>query len=151
MWLPILSLTSFHSLTPTAIGARKYSRAVQVAHVVGVINATGLNQEVVTIAVVGEEVYGGFGHLQDGRLIVFLPLGEAVIVEAEVASGKQAQNLAITGSRDGDCVHGLKSARQQQSSCRGLMARVEPIQVLRMFQVHIAPEYCSEQQERTAF
>ena len=67
---------------------------MQVSCVVGVINAAGLNHEIVPFLVGGEEFYCGFGHLQDGRLVAFVALGHAVMVIAQVTRGEQAQNLA---------------------------------------------------------
>lgn len=67
---------------------------------VGVINAARLDQEVVSFQVVGEELYGGFGHVQEGRLVAFLALGQAVVVITQVAGGKQAQDFAVATPRD---------------------------------------------------
>lgn len=58
---------------------------MKVSCVVGVINAAGLDQEVVSFRVAGEELYGGFGHVQEGRLVAFFALGQAVMVITQVA------------------------------------------------------------------
>ena len=91
--------TSFHCLNANVVVELKNSRAMQVSGVVGVINAAGLHQEVVTIVVIREKFYGSFGHLQNGRLIAFVALRQAVVVIAEVTRGKQTQHLAIAGSQ----------------------------------------------------
>lgn len=67
---------------------------------VGVINAASLDQEVVALGVAGKELYCAFNHLQDGRLVVFVALGPAVVVIAQVARRKQAQNLSLAGERN---------------------------------------------------
>ena len=92
--------TSFHCLNANVVVELKNSRAMQVSGVVGVINAAGLHQEVVTIVVIREKFYGSFGHLQNGRLIAFVALRQAVVVIAEVTRGKQAQHLAVAGSQN---------------------------------------------------
>lgn len=61
---------------------------------VGVVHSAGLDHEVVTVVVVGEEFDGGLCHLHDGGLIAIFVF-ETVMVVAEVARGEQAKHLTI--------------------------------------------------------
>lgn len=72
-------------------------RAVHVAGVARVVDATGLHHEVVAVVVLGQELDGRLCHLRDGRLEGVFALGEAVVIVAQVARGEQTQDLALAG------------------------------------------------------
>lgn len=67
---------------------------MKVGSVVGVVHTAGLDHEIITVVIVGEELDSGFRHLHDGGLIAIVVF-ETIMVVAEVARGEQAEHLTI--------------------------------------------------------
>lgn len=73
---------------------------MEVRSVVGVVHTAGLDHEVVTVVVVGEEFDGGLCHLHDGGLIAIFVF-ETVMVIAKVARGEQTEHLTPAENASG--------------------------------------------------